>query len=236
MSVLGMFARNPQPGKTKTRLAATIGDQAAADLYDCFVRDLAARVSGLADQFWTAVTPDSADCRQWYRTLPHAANGDRCRLLIQPEGDLGQRIRWFFAQAAEEGIGPAILIGTDNPDLPSDRIEEAMELLSMDSADIVIVPATDGGYVLIGLNGSPGTLFDKIRWSSPFTMLDTLAAAEAAGKRSQVLSLWYDIDDIEDLGTLAALQTCPGRSSAAPCPLTAKRLPKVLSEVAAEDG
>jgi len=231
-----MFARNPQPGKTKTRLAASIGDQAAADLYDCFVRDLAGRISCLADQFWTAVTPDSEDCRRWYRTLPHASNEERCQLLIQPDGDLGQRIKWFFELAAKQGSGPAILIGTDNPDLPAARIEEAIELLSTDSADIVIVPATDGGYVLIGLNATPGKLFDRIRWSSPFTLLDTLAAAEAAGQRLQILSLWYDIDNIEDLGTLAALQTCRGDSAAAPCPLTAELLPKVLSEVAAEDG
>ncbi len=230
MSLLGMFARYPEPGKTKTRLAAAIGDQAAAALYSCFVRDLAQRVSRLADQFWIAVTPDTPETFDWFQNLAESQHKFNCRLLPQPEGDLGHRIAWFFRQAAEQGSGPTILIGTDNPDLPSSRIKQAFELLSDGSTDMVTVPAADGGYVLIGLASEPFGLFDEIRWSSPFTLLDTIAAADKAGLRLTVLPAWYDVDHLENLGTLAALQKCPGLTQAAACRLTAEALDGLLND------
>ena len=232
MSILGMFARYPEPGKTKTRLAATIGDYAAADLYTCFVQDLVQRTVGLADQLWIAITPHTRKSRAWFKALPGSNNETRCRLLAQPEGDLGDRITWFFREAASQGEGPAVLIGTDNPDLPSARITQALEMLCHGSADVVIVPATDGGYVLIGLVGDPHALFNGIRWSSPFTLLDTMDAASAAGLRLTVLSSWYDVDHVENLGTLTALQKHTGLTEAAPCPRTAECLERLLSDMA----
>jgi len=231
LKTLGIFARNPEPGKTKTRLAAAIGDQPAAELYGCFVRDLVGRIGRLGDQLWTAVTPDSPECRDWYRTLPVVHNSERFRMLVQPEGNLGTRIDWYFQEVASRAAGPAVLIGTDNPDLPSSRIDEAFTILSNRDADVVIVPSTDGGYVLIGMNGPPQGIFDEVRWSSPITMLDTIAAAEAAGMTVSVLALWYDVDNLEDLGTLAVLQRNPGGTMAASCPETARCLSGLLPQI-----
>jgi rSAM/selenodomain-associated transferase 1 len=230
LKTLGIFARNPEPGKTKTRLAAAIGDEQAAELYACFVRDLIRRVQFLADQLWTAVTPDSPDCHDWYKSLPVDHGSDRFRMLIQPEGHLGKRIAWYFEEVAVQGGGSAVLIGTDNPDLPSSRIEEAFNVLSAQDADVVLVPSTDGGYVLIGMNGNHQGIFNEVRWSSPFTMLDTIAAAEAVGMTVCVLPLWYDVDHLEDLGTFAALQQYPGSTMAASCPETAHWLNGMLSQ------
>lgn len=220
MTTLGMFARHPEPGKTKTRLAATIGDQAAAEVYACFVRDLVQRTASLANHQWLAITPETSEAKNWFEQLPvvHAENNRQ--LLVQPDGGLGERVAWFFQEACRQGSGPAVLIGSDSPDLPDCRIEQAFELLTGDEADIVVVPATDGGYTLIGLSGDPGGLFDNIRWSNPYTLLDTIRAAKTAGRRLEVLPAWYDVDHIENLGTLAALQQCPGRTQAAACPAT----------------
>jgi rSAM/selenodomain-associated transferase 1 len=227
-----MFARYPEPGTTKTRLASTIGDRAAADLYGCFVEDLVQRVCGLADQLWIAITPHTEQSCKWIQSLADSNSKSEVKLLAQPSGTLGDRIAWFFRQAAAQGGGPAVLIGTDNPDLPSARITQALETLSSGSADLVTVPAADGGYVLIGLSSDPQTLFDGIRWSSPFTLLDTIGAATTAGLRLEVLSGWYDVDHIENLGTLTALQKQPGLTEAAPCPRTAEYLEGLLPRIA----
>lgn len=228
MKTLGMFVRHPEPGTVKTRLAAAIGDQRAAELYACFVRDLIGRVGPLADQLWTAVTPDSPECRDWYQTLPIDHDSDQFRMRVQPEGNLGNRIDSYFQQVAAETPGPAVLIGSDSPDLPSSLITRAFEVLLSHDADVVLVPSTDGGYVLIGMNGDPQGVFDEVRWSSPFTMLDTVAAAEMAGMKVSVLPPWYDVDNIEELGTLAALQRNRGNSMAAHCPETAQWLAAVF--------
>jgi len=230
VNILGMFARYPEPGKTKTRLAATIGDQPAAELYSCFVRDLVSRLGRFTDQLWIASTPDTPVANRWFESLQTAQGEAQPDLLTQPEGNLGQRIDWFFREAADRNTGPAILIGTDNPDLPSSRITQAFALLNDGAADVVTVPATDGGYVLIGLAGKPNGLFDKIRWSSPFTLLDTIQAVDSAGLRLSVLPGWYDIDHVENLGTLAALQRHPGQTEAASCPLTADYLKRFLEK------
>ena len=225
-----MFARYPEPGKTKTRLAATIGDESAAELYACFVRDLVSRLGPFTDQLWIASTPDTPPANEWFQSLTTTPGNAQPELLTQPEGNLGQRIDWFFGKAAERNAGPAILIGTDNPDLPSSRITHAFELLNDGTADVVTVPAADGGYVLIGMAGRRDGLFERIRWSSPFTLLDTVKAVESAGLRLSVLPIWYDVDHVENLGTLAALQQHPGQTEAASCPLTADYLKRFLEE------
>lgn len=228
MNTLGMFARFPEAGRTKTRLAASIGDQQAADLYACFVEDLIGRTCKLADQQWIAFTPDDRSSRRWFESMRETHGGSRCSLMVQPDGSLGERIAWFFRQAARQNGGAVVLIGTDSPDLPASRIDEAFELLNAGSADMVIAPAADGGYVLIGMNGEPENLFGAVRWSSPYTLLDTMVAAEKAGRNLSMLPGWYDIDHVENLGTLIALQQNPGLTGAAPCPRTAACLMKVL--------
>jgi len=230
VNILGIFARYPEPGKTKTRLAAKIGDKPAADLYACCVRDLVSRLTQLTDQLWIASTPDMPESNKWFQSLVTIQEEDQPKLLNQPEGDLGQRVDWFFRKAIDQNNGPAVLIGTDSPDLPSSRITQAFELLNGGIADVVTVPAADGGYVLIGMAGKPGGLFDKIRWSSPFTLLDTIKAVDSAGLRLSVLPTWYDIDHVENLGTLAALQEHPGQTEAASCQLTAAYLKRFIEE------
>ena len=158
-----MFARFPEPGRTRTRLAGSIGHQQAADLYACFVEDPIGRTDDLADQQWITVTPDDRPSLQWFENVRETHGGARCTLMTQPEGDLGKRIAWFFRQLAQQNGGAAVLIGTDSPDLPTSRIVQAFEFLNDGSADTVIAPGAHGGYVLVGMNGERRNLFDAVR-------------------------------------------------------------------------
>lgn len=224
MNVLGMFARRPEPGKTKTRLAATIGDTEAAELYAAFVEDLSERCPTLADSFLLAVTPEEQGTTDWFE--PRLKTNSR--LAYQPSGDLGQRIDWFFREAAGQDAKHIVLIGSDSPDLPDAIIKSAFQKLQ--EVDVVISPATDGGYVLIGLKQPQPELFTGIRFSAPTTLHDTLAAASQQGLTVELLQPWYDIDVVENLGTLLPLQQLKG-SGAADCPATAAVLNRLWPQI-----
>ena len=234
MNTLGIFARLPDAGKTKTRLAAAIGDTVTAELYACFVQDIIDRFETFCDRVRIAVTPATEESRSWFERLligTFARNGDSdCRVILQPGGDLGARIEWFFCEQAGQGSGATVLIGTDSPDLPIQLVQAAFETLNADAADVVLVPACDGGFVLIGIQGQPQTIVRDIRWSSPHTLIDTIAAAVAAGRRTELLPPWYDVDTVENLGTLAALQQHAGQTQAASCPRTWHWLQRRLPE------
>lgn len=224
MNVLGMFARHPTPGKTKTRLAATIGDHAAVELYAAFVEDLLLRCGDLADGFVAAVTPEDANTRDWFsERLPNNA-----QLWFQPDSGLGGRIEWFFREAIQQPGYKAVLIGSDSPDMPDAIIESAFQ--ELDGCDVVIAPANDGGFVLIGLKdpAAAAELFTDVVWSAPTTLLDTLRAARRHQLSVNLLQPWYDIDTVENLGTLMALQQCKG-SGAAKCEATSRVLSKHLA-------
>lgn len=226
MNILGMFARLPAPGKTKTRLAASVGNEAAAELYAAFVEDLADRCDKVADQFWIAITPDTSRSFDWFEDI---ASYDAC-IIPQPEGDLGTRISWFFDEARQQGGQRIVLIGSDSPDLPSGIVNSAFDRLS--ESDVVIAPASDGGFVLIGLRCSAGDLFTDIKWSSATTLTDTIANAESRNLTVELLQPWYDVDTIESLGNLIALQKSRGASNEI-CPRTDAVLDKLAAEIQA---
>ncbi|MEZ6128193.1 MAG: TIGR04282 family arsenosugar biosynthesis glycosyltransferase [Planctomycetaceae bacterium] len=211
-----MFARHPEPGRTKTRLAAAIGDDVAAELSAAFLHDLLQRCPKLADRFLVAATPCDPATADWFE--PKLA--DNARLVFQPDGDLGQKIAWFFNSEATVG-DRAVLIGSDSPDLPTSVFETAFQRLN--DVDLVVSPATDGGFVLIGLRRQPGELFREIRWSSEETLSDLLDAATRCGLSTERLSPWYDIDVVSDLVTLHA-NLLPTDSPTAACPATVRVL------------
>ncbi|MEZ6059516.1 MAG: TIGR04282 family arsenosugar biosynthesis glycosyltransferase [Planctomycetaceae bacterium] len=220
MNTLGIFAKHPERGTVKTRLAAAIGNSSAAELYAAFVRDLTKRCGTLTDVLCVAVTPESEAARNWFTPLLST----NAALEFQPGGDLGERIGWFFESRAGRGSGRSVLIGSDSPDLPDELIRQAFA--ELDTHDVVLGPATDGGFVLVGMKQPPGTLFDGIRWSQPTTLFDLLRAAARQHLSTVLLQPWYDIDTIENLGTLRALQhgEVAGNLQPAKCPRTAEVL------------
>ena len=222
----GMFARQPVAGTVKTRLARDLGNAAAAELYAGFLADLLQRFEDLPAQRCVAYTAGEGT-REWFQA---AAPG--WHLWEQPStaeqgGEvlhLGDRMTAFFRHLFARGVERVVLIGSDSPTLPREHVAQAFELLR--ERQVVLGPATDGGYVMIGLQrqaGDPAELFSRIDWSTARVLEQTVAATRAAGRSLGLLPPWYDVDTIDDLqflqGHLAALAAagqggaCPKTSS-----------------------
>jgi len=202
VKTLGMFARHPVPGATKTRLARGIGDEAAARCSAAFVKDICGRLSSCADQFVVSATPHTEAAAAWFReALPEGAV-----LEWQTEGCLGARIGHFFESQFRRGAESVVLIGSDSPDLPQSRVGESFRRLT--SVPLVLTPADDGGFVTIGMSrrverSRLTEILESIPWSTPETCAETVHRFAAAGSPADLLQPWFDIDDIDDLKALA---------------------------------
>lgn len=200
MRRLLVFCKEPQPGRVKTRLAASIGDEAAADLAWSLLRDTCRLARIAADQVDARLELHHAPASPSpaFRELG-ASFG--CLLVPQIEGSLGERLA---AGLAPEG-DPRVALGSDAPDLPPGQIVAAFE--GLDPQLAVASPAPDGGYVLLGLGSAVPALAlgsAQIRWSSESTLRDTRASLEASGARfSPPLAGWRDVDEWADLEALA---------------------------------
>ncbi len=177
-------------------MAAAIGDDAALALYQSFVLDAVDRVHTGGFAFRICFYPaDSGDAlRAWL--------GEGEPLMPQVGSDLGERMANAFAGIFSEGFDRAVLIGSDLPDLPPAMLGEAFASLLKN--DVVIGPAADGGYYLIGFNKSAfrPSLFQKIAWSTATVFQDTLKAAKAASLKVHIVPEWMDVDTLEDLKAL----------------------------------
>jgi len=187
--VLGVFAKLPLPGHVKTRLAAETSPLWAAQVARAFLRDSLLRLARIPARHVLAYAPaDSAAAFAEYLLEPFT-------LVPQASGDLGQRMAAFFAQQLAEGAEKVVLLGTDSPTLPLPLVEQAFA--ELDRADVVLGPATDGGYYLLGCARRVPPLFAGVRWSSSHVLADTLARLPADG-RLALLPPWYDVDTLAD--------------------------------------
>jgi rSAM/selenodomain-associated transferase 1 len=180
----------------KTRLATTLGAEQAGQLHKVFVQTLLERLARTGDRRTIVYAP--AD-----QLAPFAAlAGGAWNLAAQAEGDLGQRMRSWFESAFAAGARSAVLIGSDSPTLPSAFIESAFELLR--EYDVVLGPADDGGYYLVGAARPTPPVFEDMAWSKPTVWDETVARLQAADWRYAALPRWYDVDQWEDLLRLHA--------------------------------
>lgn len=190
-------AKEPALGMVKTRLAATVGADAALALYRCFLADTVALADTipacqLAFSFWPA-----ASSAFFARLRPDSL------LLPQRGANLGERMLSAFEQAGANGYDRIVLLGSDIPGLPAAHVARAFAALERQPA--VLGPADDGGYYLIGLRAPQPALFHSgIAWSTPSVARQTFAAAAAAGIAIASVPLWYDIDTADDLRRLYA--------------------------------
>ena len=189
------MAKHPVPGRVKTRLAAALGADTACALYRAFVLDLAERLRALPYAVTWAYTPPDAPFAE---LLP----GARCR--PQHGRDLGERLAAAIADELAEGPGPVLAIGADAPHVPAAPLAEAAAALA-GRADVVLGPAADGGYYLIGIRGPAPDLFAGIAWGTAGVLEATLARARAAGLAPHLLPPSFDIDQPADLARLRAL-------------------------------
>jgi rSAM/selenodomain-associated transferase 1 len=194
MNLLAMFAKHWQPGAVKTRLAARWGEQRASQLYLAFLETLVARMGGMGDERWLVFTPLAA--RAAFKELVPAG----WTLRQQSSGDLGQRMAALFADAFDHGADRCVLIGSDSPTLPPAHVKRAFEAL--EHVPVVLGPARDGGYCLIGARGSVPPIFEEIDWSTSRVLDQTVARLRSAGVAFELLSPWYDVDTPEDVERL----------------------------------
>ncbi len=195
----------------KTRLTPPLGPQAAADLYAAFVGDLMETLESAGAQ-GSLFLDDPAHA-------PSAAGWPDWPVVPQVAGDLGARLA---AAALHLSPGPRLLVGADHPNLPAYLVTGAFEALA--DHDLVIGPAIDGGYYLIGERAAHPALFADMPWSQPELLAATLARAEALSLKVATLPIWYDVDDAQDLALLKshlALQRAAGEVE---CPRTARAL------------
>jgi uncharacterized protein len=188
--VLGMFAKEPRPGRVKTRLAASVSGAWAAAVADAFLLDCLDRFSTVEARRVLCYFP--ADARRFFESC---AAG---RFLTTPQtaGDLGARMAAFFAQQFQEGADRVLLVGSDSPTVPLAFIEQAFAMLR--EADIVLGPATDGGYYLIGCASPMARVFEGISWGTSNVLRETMEMIGRHGHRVSLLPPWYDVDNLDD--------------------------------------
>lgn len=201
-SCIVLFVKPPVPGKVKTRLARDIGIEAACALY----RTLADRAvaAAVATGLTLYLCHDGDDTT----LLPHNWKAAANTCILQHGDDLGERITNAFRTLFSDGHDQMVLIGSDIPGLDSNYLCDAFNLLK--SNDLVIGPAVDGGYCLIGFHASTFTpaLFQQIPWSSDQVLTLTLANAEAAGLSTALLPPLRDIDTLTDLHACFEMLPC----------------------------
>lgn len=177
-----VMAKPPEKGRVKTRLAQTIGDADALEVYTQLL-NRSLRIA-LDSRLKTAVHW-AFSSEQAHSSFPD---------LFQEGKNLGERMLHAFQQ---HGSGPRLMIGTDCPHLDTDIIHEAAEALL--SHDVVFGPAKDGGYYLIGIKGDRNELFRHIPWSTESVLLESLKVCKQKGWKIKSLKTLGDIDTFDDL-------------------------------------
>jgi len=196
MQQLGMFAKYWEPGRVKTRLAATIGPDAASALYREFIYCLALRLDAIGQRRVVYFTPNdrAADFRE---LLPSSWD-----LETQCDGDLGRRMQHYFDHSLCRGSDRIVLIGSDSPTLSPRIVEKAFRAL--EDHRVVLGPTTDGGYYLIGVRDAVPPIFEGIEWSTRAVWQQTIEALQRSGTNYAELEPWYDVDERPDLQRLRA--------------------------------
>jgi uncharacterized protein len=185
-----IFARNPELGKVKTRLAATIGDQGALEIYNYLLDHTKKVVFNIKATKRVLYSEEIIDSDIWESSL--------FEKHLQFGNDLGARMKNAFADGFDEGYEKIIIIGTDLYDLEASDIKKAFEYL--DDHDVVIGPAEDGGYYLLGLKTIPDGIFINKNWSSDTVLKDT--QQDIKNFKCHLLPIKNDIDTFEDIKSI----------------------------------
>lgn len=187
-----VFAREPQEGKVKTRLEGYLSKRRCLNLYKALLKDSLEAARGVSCAY-RILAYESCGGNPGY--LKRAAL--RYIFYKQKGRSLGERMHNAFKFAKAMGAAKTVIIGSDIPHLSSRAIERAFFLLGR--SDLVLGPAIDGGYYLIGLKSPLAGLFKGITWSSSAVFEHTLGKAKRLKKTVALLEEKYDIDDKEAL-------------------------------------
>jgi len=208
-SRVAMLTRLPVPGQAKTRLASVLGVEGAAELHRVLTEHVALEVAALGAtgearvEIWHE-RGTTRRMRRWLGAVPHYRR--------QADGDLGARLQAVMKRAFADGAARCLAVGSDCPGMTADHLRLA--LAALDAADLVLGPATDGGYWLIGLRASAApralpALFEAVSWGSANVLRQTEERATAAGLATVLLEPLADIDRPEDLPEWRRRQDVP---------------------------
>jgi uncharacterized protein len=187
---LAIIAKEPVAGRAKTRLAAAVGPAAAARAAAAMLGDTVEAVAAVDAVPWLCFTPSAAR-RRMRRLAPGFA------LLPQVDGDLGDRLAGCLCGLLEGGAERVAIVGADTPHIPAAAYAAAFELL--DRVDVVLGPATDGGYYLVAARTCRPDLFRGVPMGTEVVLEVTLRRAAADGLEVGLLDPLRDLDRVEDL-------------------------------------
>lgn len=185
-SILVIFAKNPVKGNVKTRLAASIGHDAALAVY-----------KKLLDVTYQAVRPFDGEKCIFFADEINSKMWNEFPKLMQRGDSLGERMQNAIQDCMSQGFEKMVIIGTDLPDLSPDLITRAFQVL--DDQDVVLGPSVDGGYYLIGVNAMYPFLFENKSWSTDKLLEETIDSLNENHVSYGVLSEKNDIDTLDDL-------------------------------------
>ncbi len=196
---VGIFCKTPSPGASKTRLSPPLTPEQCAALSACFIRDLATTIADVgtdADIVPYAIYTPAGSEAALRALLPPVF-----RLLLQAEGDFTARViaATRALLASHDGV---ILVNSDSPTLPASILRDAVDATRR--GGLVLSPALDGGYTLIGVSALHEQLYRGIPWSTPQVYAATLARAAEIGLPATNVPGWYDVDDAQSLALLRA--------------------------------
>jgi len=201
---LVIMAKEPGEEKVKTRLEICLAPKERVELYRCFLKDTVEEAILLAKRnssnLFIAYTPTRAE--KMFRKMA----GENILLISQRGLSFGERLKNVFRDIFALNYNQVVLIGSDSPTLPLGFIKDAFQGLC--DNDVIIGPATDGGYYLIGLTKMFPELFEDIDWSTSRVLGQTVTAISKLGLRSNFLPVWYDVDTPEQLNFLEAHLRC----------------------------
>jgi len=189
LDYFGIFAKYWEPGKVKTRLAASIGNQSASDAYCAILNHLITSLNAAADQRVIAYSPP--DKVEEFSVFPN------WQQTPQSDGSLGKRMASYFVETFATDAKRVVLIGSDCPDITPEVINQAFEALT--DADVVLGPTFDGGYYLVGMSEKFHDIFSDITYSTESVLEETLSLAKRNNISCHCLDRLNDIDEIDDL-------------------------------------
>src|SRR3990167_1886165 len=192
-SILIVFVKYPEPGKVKTRIARELGSESATEIYSQMAKRIIGKV-WRPDAYGTVIyfdPPDrEKDVRLWLGI-------DNDSYEPQSPGTIGDRMSNAFESVFSEGAEKTVLIGTDVPEITGDTVSSAFRLL--EETDVVLGPAEDGGYYLMGLKNYEPILFEDIDWGTNTVFNRTLNRITEKNLSHKFLDTLKDVDTAEDI-------------------------------------
>jgi rSAM/selenodomain-associated transferase 1 len=223
---LGIMTKAPEPGNVKTRLSPPLTPEEAAEVNKCFLRDIGRSVedaSTLADARGVGVyTPLGAE-EAYEAVLPPD-------FILSPQrgNDFGERLVFAMQDLFTVGFGSVCLINSDSPTVPAASFAEAANELAKPGDRVVLGPADDGGYYLIGLKRLHRRVFEEIDWSTERVLEQTIQRANELGLAVHQLPAGYDVDDAATLQRLCQELLGPPGSPIDVAPNTRQFLSRIV--------